>query len=400
MYNEMKKFYKNPMVMILLIVALILSILVPIYHIFSYENLDYSTGAEVETKGLDAFQARKEQIKKTEGLLDTKKFNDTLALYKSLPPGQETDQKVETQYPEVPRFIHDAYVLYGKDNSFSFMDIPNADDFYSRNITQIKGKIKMQGDSFSALEMQEIEQRAAAIKKPYQYEFVDHWHILFLSLAFVYAVIIFSALFISSQLFSFEKEKNMDLILHAGGRKRLTTIGYHKVFAIAAYLTIEFILCSMIVSAIIFGVLGVSGWNSQLQVLSGLFMSIFSWSIGHAFLLSLVISWLCIISIALISALVNSIFQKTYITLMISAGITLAPLFLCSSNYLPNFIKKALHVFPVNGISCLSYLDSLFIYNVGFMKVLTSTVIVIFAIGCILICTLLSPKFFAKRINR
>ncbi|WP_353095635.1 hypothetical protein [Tissierella praeacuta] len=59
MAYEMKKFYKNPAVMILLVLAILLSIVMPIFFITSYESYDYSTGKEVIIKGLDGFEARK-----------------------------------------------------------------------------------------------------------------------------------------------------------------------------------------------------------------------------------------------------------------------------------------------------------------------------------------------------
>ena len=59
MLYEMKKFYKNPAVMIVLVLAILLSISMPLFFINSYEGYDYSTGEEIVIRGLDALKDRK-----------------------------------------------------------------------------------------------------------------------------------------------------------------------------------------------------------------------------------------------------------------------------------------------------------------------------------------------------
>ena len=192
----------------------------------------------------------------------------------------------------------------------------------------------------------------------------------------------------------------MDIILNAVGRKKLKYIGFKKVLALLIYLTLEFLICSIIVSSIVFVPLGVSGWNSQIQILPEFFMSIYNLSFGQLYIYSMVIAWISILCIALIGAFINSIFQKTYTSLIISILFTVSPMFLRNSEYLPINVQKILHSQPINGINIFSYIISLYSYHLFNNTVLTSTIILTFAVVCSIICIFLSPLIFAYRINR
>ncbi|WP_353095634.1 hypothetical protein [Tissierella praeacuta] len=283
---------------------------------------------------------------------------------------------------------------------FQVSNLPNTDDFYDRNMKKIEGRINIYGTNFlSSSEKQEALKRASHIEKPFTFEFIDQWPILIKSLFFVYFAIVFSAIIISNQLFSFEKEQDMDIILNAAGRKKLIFIGFNKVLALLTYLTLKFLICSIIVSFIVFGVLGVSGWNAQIQILPEFFMVIYNPSFGQLYIYYMVIAWICILCITLIGALINSIFQKTYTSLLVSSLLIVPPMFLRNSEYLPIVVKKLLHIQPINGVNLFSFIVSLYSYNLFNNRILTSTAVLIFAIVCSIICIFLSSLISAHRMN-
>lgn len=409
MINEIKKFYKNPAVMILLVISILLSVFMPIFFIINYESYDYSTGKEVIITGLDGLKARKEKIQKTSGVLSTEKLNDALTFYKSLPKGEAAYFQMEEEYPGIFLLLKEAYLpITGSCElpsigscEFQVSDLSSADNFYYRNMKKIEGKIDTYGiNSLSNSEKLEALKRASDIKNPFIFEFIGQWPILINSLFFVYFAIIFSAIIISSQLFSFEKEQNMDIILNAAGRKKLISIGLKKVLALLTYLTLEFLICSIIVSSIIFGLSGVSGWNAQIQILPEFFMVIYNLSFGQLYIYYMVIAWICILCIALIGAFINSIYQKTYTSLIVSSLLIVPSMFLRNSEYLPMSVNKFLHTQPINGVNLFSFIVSLYSYNLFNNRILTSTAVLIFAIVCSIICMFLSPLIFAHRINK
>lgn len=401
MIYEMKKFYKNPAVIILFVFAVSLSIAMPIFFINSYESYDYSTGEEIIITGLDGINDRKEKMQNSSGVLSIDKLNNALELYKSVSNVDTAYFKIEEEYPGIFLLLKEAYSPFIGSSGFQVSNILNTDNFYDRNIEKVGEKIESYGTNYlSTAEKQEVLKRASEIKKPFTLEFIDQWPILIKSLLFSYFAIVFSAIIISNQLFSFEKEENMDIILNTAGRKKLKTIGYKKVLAMLTYLTLEFLICSVFVSSIVFELSGVSGWDVQIQILPQFFTIIYNLSIGQMYLYYMLIAWICILCVALIGAFINSIFQKTYTSVIISTLLVVVPMFLKDSEFLSFNIQKFLYLQPVNGVNLFSFIDSLFSYNLCGSRVLTSTAMIIFAIACSAICIFLSPFIFTYRINK
>ncbi|KEI00055.1 hypothetical protein [Clostridium botulinum] len=401
MFSEMKKFYKNTAIVISFALALVFAIGMPILFIYDYTSYDYSVGREVVIKGVKGINYKKEQIKKVSGILDTDKLNKALDFYKSQPKGAAAYFKMQDKYPRIYFFLKDAYAPYGRGNTFDINNIPNANDFYNRNIEKVKEKINLfYKKDISTSEEKELLNRASNISKPYNVEFLGQWPILIKSLLFVYIFIILSGILISNQLFSFEKENNMDIILNAAGRKKLVSIGLKKVFAMITYLTLEFIICTTIPISIILGIFGTSGFKSQIQTLPNFFTTIYNWSIGKMIIYHCIIALISVLSIALIGALMNSILQKTYASLIVSSLLVIPPMFLKNNPLLSANLHRYLQVQPINGISLFAYIDNLSIYKIGSFKVLALCVIIVISMICLLIGAIFSPILFAKRINK
>lgn len=400
MFYEMTKFYKTTAVLISFILAVLFAICMPILFIHQYTSCDYSTGEEVIISGLKGLKYKKEQLEKVSGTLSTDRLNEALTFYKEQPKGNKSYFEMEDRYPKFLSLLTDAYTPYGK-NTFDITRVSNADDFYTRNTERVKEKINLLGNRFlSANEREEVINKANNINKPYNLEFIDHWTILIKSLLFVYIVIILSAILISNKLFSFEKENNMDIILNSAGRKKLIRIGFQKNLAMITYLSLEFILCTVITTAIVLGTVGITGWNSQVQILPQFFTIIYNWSIGEMFIYYLIIAWICILSLSLMGGLVNSIIQETYTSLIISSLLMISPIFLRSSSLVSVKIQRYLYIQPINGISLLHFIDNLFIYQLGSNKVLSSYLIIITAIIYFAIGIIFSPILFATRISK
>ncbi|MDR7870351.1 MAG: hypothetical protein RIN55_05795 [Tissierellaceae bacterium] len=397
----MKKFYKSSSVVILLALSILLSIAMPIFFINSYESYDYSTGEEITIKGLSGLKDKKEKVQRISGILSVDKLNNALELYKSVPNRDKAYFKIEEEYPGIFPLLKEAYSSLIGSSGFQVSDIPNADSFYDRNIEKVEERIDLFGNNYlSNAEKQKAIKRALNIKKPYLYEFTDQWPILIKSLLFSYFAIVFSSIIISNQLFSVEIEEGMDIILTTAGRKKLISIGCKKVFAMLTYVTLEFLVCSILVSSIVFGLLGVSGWNVQIQMLPQFFTIIYDLSIGQMYLYYMLIAWISILCVALIGALINSIFQKTYTSIVISTLLITVPMFLKNSEFLSFDIQRFMYIQQINGVNLFSFIDSLFSYNLLSSRVLTSTAIILFSIACSAICIILCPYFFAQRINK
>lgn len=401
MFYEIRKFYKTPAIILLSMVAIIVSMVMPIFFIYDYESYDYIEEDEVVVKGIEAIERRKEQVKKTSGIIRTEVLNEALRLYKSETSFDKAYISVEKKYPELYQLLRVAYAPYLGDNIFEVKSISSADDYYNKNVDKIRSKIAFYGaTTITREEAQEAIHRGATIQKPYKYEFVDQWAILMKGLIFTYAVIVLLAIVIANQLFSFEKEKNMAMILHATGNNKLTGIGYNKIRGMVIYLSTLFVLCTSISSGIIYGLAGASGWNTQIQVMPEFFTSIYSWTFGDLYIWFVAIAWLSIISIAMVGSVFNSIIQKTYTSFILTVCIIALPLLIQHNDVIPVAVKKLLWIQPINGINLLSYMDSLHTFNLGSVRVLQSTMLAIVAGFLLIIGGLLSGFCFSKRLTK
>lgn len=400
MFYEIKKFYKTSAVLISFALAIVFSIGIPILFINQYESCDYSTGKEIVVSGLKGLKYEKEQLEKVSGNLNVDKLNEALDFYKEQPREDKSFYIMEDKYPKIFSILTDAYTPYGEGN-FDLTKISNVNDFYNKNIERVEEKVDLLWNGvISTSEKEAVLDKAANISKPYNIQFVDQWTILIKSLLFLYITIVLSAILISNRLFSFEQENNMVIILNAAGRKKLIGIGFKKNLAMITYLSIEFILCTAITTGIVFGVAGTSGWDSQIQIMPQFSTIIYNWSIGEMFIYYLIIAWLCILSVALIGAFINSILQETYTSLILSLVLIISPILLRSSDLIPYAIQRYIYIQPINGISLLHFIDNLFIYQLGSNKVLSASIIIVASIIYFAIGLIFSPILFSKRINK
>lgn len=269
------------------------------------------------------------------------------------------------------------------------------------DIIKVKEKIDSSGDNYlTDNEKEEAISRAEKIEKPFTFDFTGQWQPVLSSLFFPYLIIVFLGIIVSSQIFSFEKEKEMDLILNGAGKKKLRKIGFNKVFSMIFYIAIVFIICTLIVSAIVFGIVGVSGWNTEIQLLPDLFTSIYDLTIGQMYLYFVLMSFVSIIAITLIGTLINSICQNTYISLIFTGLLTITPMFLVNDRTIPVFIQKILYLQPINGISIIPIMQSLFSFNIFGVNILLGTGIFIIGLLYTLIFIIVSPIIFSKKISK
>src|SRR3712207_5312092 len=140
MFSEMKKFYKNTAIVISLVLSIVVAIGMPILFIYDYASYDYSTGKEVVIKGVKGLNYKKEQMQKVSGILSTDKLNKVLDFSKTQSKEDEVYFKTEDKYPQIYSFLTGAYAPVGSTDSFDVRSIPNANDFYNKNVEKEIGR--------------------------------------------------------------------------------------------------------------------------------------------------------------------------------------------------------------------------------------------------------------------
>lgn len=396
MLNELKKFTSELYIKILILLVILVSIVVSIVTIKSFSEVE-STDSANYLQGKDAIHLRKERYKNSEGILTTDKLNKVLKYYKSMPSGDIAFMKTDVEYPGVFYLMTDAYKSDDTTEEDTLNKLNSMNDFYERNIKLINKKINDSENTYASWEKDIILEKAKSIKKPFKIEFNEQWNKVYPSLTTCFIIIAISAIVIGSRLFSYEKEKNMDILLVSFGDRSLRSIGTSKIKALLTFLTVEVLVSVTIVSIIVFSSTGISAWNSQIQI--QYFTSIYHLTFGGAYLLSIFTGWISIMAIGTFVAALNAFTQKSYITLILGFFVTFIPIAIAKLNMFPIVVKKFLSMQPINGFFITKNLQSVQIFKFFFFNTLVITAIMITSIIILGICIFIAPRLFSKRIR-
>lgn len=392
MLNELKKITGQFYIKILILVVILMSIVLSVAPIKSFSEIE-STDTTNYLQGKAAIDLIKERYDNSKGILTIDKLNEVLKYYKSMPSSDAAYIKTDIKYPGIFSLMNTAYTK--EDGNFSKLD--NINDFYDKNIELITKKLNDSENRYTAWEKNIILEKAKIINKPYVIDFSNQWVKVYPSFTICFMIIAISAIIISSNLFSYEKDKNMDILLVSFGDRTLRNIGENKIKALLVFLTVEFLISVIIISIIVFANTGISSWNSQIQI--EYFTSIYNLTFGQVYLLSLFTGWISIMAIGTFVAALNAYTQKSYITLVVGFFITFIPIIIVKLNAFPAIITKFFKMQPINGFFISKNLLSLQVFNFLFFNTLTITAIIIVSILILGICIFITPRLFNKRIK-
>ena len=396
MLNELKKFASELYIKILILVVILVSIAVSIVSIKSFSE-SRSVDDTNYLQGKAAIHLTKERYKNSKGILTTDKLNEVLKYYKSTPSSDRAFVKTDIKYPGIIYLMNEAYLFGDTKKTDSFYKLNNMNDFYNRNIKLITEKLNDSENTYEPWEKNIIFEKAKTIDKPFIIDFSDQWVQVYPSLTICFTLIAISAIVIGSRLFSYEKDKNMDVLLVSLGDRPLRNIGTDKIKALLTFLTVEFLVSVIIISIVIFSNTGLSAWNSQIQI--EVFTSIYHLTFGKAYLLSVFTGWISIIAIGTFVAALNAFNQKSYITLVIGFLVTFIPIIFVRMNMFPVIITKFFKLQPINGFFVRKNLQSLQIFKFLSFHTLTITAIIINSIIILGICIFIASRLFSTRIK-
>lgn len=392
MLNELKKFTSQLYIKILILVVILTSIVVSITPIKSFSEIESIDNTNY-LQGKAAIHLIKERYNNSKGILTTDKLNEVLKYYKSMPSSDTAYIKTDIEYPGIFSLMNNAYTKEGD----KFSKLNNMNDFYERNIELITKKLNDSENTYESWEKNIILEKTKTINKPFVVDFSNQWVKVYPALTICFMIIAISAIVIGSNLFSYEKDKNMDILLVSLGDRSLRNIGKSKIKALLTFLTAEFLVSVIIISIVVFANTGISAWNSQIQI--EYFTSIYHLTFGQAYLLSLFTGWISIMAIGTFVAALNAFTQKSYITLVIGFLVTFIPIIIVRSNAFPIIVTKFFKMQPINGFFISKNLLSLQVFNLLFSHTLTITAIIINSIIILGICVFTAPCLFSKRIK-
>lgn len=396
MLDELRKFRNDLSVKILFLIIILVSMAVSIAPIKSFSVIE-SAGSTNIIKGKPAIHVLKEQYENCKGELSIDKINEVLNHYKSISGPDTAYLESNIKYPGIISLLSDAYSPGNASEMQNLNEIENGNDFYDRNIIKIESILDNSPNDYKSWEKNAIVEKAKSIDKPFILDFSMQWVKAYKSLTVIFIIISLSAILIGSRLFSYEKEKNMDIILATFGKEKLQNIGKNKVFALLTFLTIEFLISVLIISIIIFPTTGINGWSSQIQI--EYFTSIYNLTFGSAYLLFIFMAWISLMAIGTLVATINSLMQRSYTSLVIGFLVVFIPFLAIRISSLPLSIRKFMEIQPINGFVTVRNILSLQMFKFVFIKCLTTTAIILCSTIISIVCTLLAPKLFSSRIK-
>ena len=396
MLNELKKITSIFYFKILFVLVIIVSIITGFAAVRSFSELE-SLSSTNYLKGKSAINMIKQNYDNSRGVLTTDKLNEVLKYYKSIPNSDEAYIKASAKYPGIFSLIANSYPTDNADPSKQFKNMNNMNNFYERGTEIINQKLSESENMYEPWEKEIILDKANNITKPFNIEFSGQWNKLYSSLTICFIVIAISAIVLGSNIFSYEKDKNMDLLLVSLGDKSLKRIARNKVKSLIILLTIEVLISVLVTSLIVFSNTGIASWNNQIQIEN--FTSIYKLSFGQAYLLSVFAGWIGVIAIGLFISLLNAFIEKSYITLIIGVVIEFMPIIIAKAKVLPIIITKFLKAQPINAFFIRDNLMSLQVFKILGINTLTITATIITSLVIIFICILVSPNIFARRLK-
>ncbi|WP_440895010.1 hypothetical protein ACS127_10585 [Amphibacillus sp. Q70] len=396
MVDELKKYWSELHVKILVLLVFIVSIGVSIAPIKSFSIIESPDNTN-RVEGKAAIQVLKERYENSKGELSIDRINEILAYYQSIPEQDRAFLETDIKYPGVLFLLTDAYSPGMTSEIENLNKIENGNDFYNRNTIKITEILNNLPDDYKAWEKDIILKKANSVETPFRIDFSRQWIDVYQSLNILFIVIAISAIVVGSKLFSYEKEKKMDMILVTFGEKKLKKIGINKVLALLTFLSIVFLMSVLIVSVITFSAVGIDGMSSQIQI--EFFTSIHQLTFGSAYLLALFMGWLCLMAIGILVATINAFMQKSYLSLIIGFLVTFLPIVIIKFDSIPVTIGKVLNIQPINGFAIIENIASLQIYKFFNIQMLTTTAIIFYTLIILIVCFLITPQLFILRIK-
>lgn len=395
MLNELKKICNELYVKLLVIIILVVSVVMTAFVVTSSFEESVSAESDVYLKGKEGIKLSKKRYEKTTGDLTADKLNETLKYYQSISNDTEAFNQSYTIYPGVFNLLLSAYAPT-LDSESDLRLLNNADDFYNQNEIQIKKNISNGSEKYNSWEEPVVLRKAKSIHKPYKIAFHEQWKLLFPTIMVVSMAIGFSSVLISSRLFSFEKEKHMDLVLATIGGKKLRKVGRNKLSALLIFLSVEYILSMLIVAILYFPVTGVTGWSSQIQ--TQFFTSPYHLTFGESYLLALFMGWISTMAIGMLVSAFNAFSQNSLVSLLLGVIAVFVPVVMKNLDFSAK-VKKFFLMQPVQGFFPENAFRSLHAYKIGPVYCLTSTVIIFYGLIILILGAAVIPEIFRIRVK-
>ncbi len=396
MLSELNKICSQVHIKLLIIIALLVSIIIPIFLVGRFStNVAIDSVDKVE--GKEAIKILKERYNNSNGELTEEKLNEVLFYYKMFGNEEIAILNTSVEYPGITNLLLDAYTSLNPNENISLFSLENANKFYDRNVIILLDVLDRAVNKYKPWEEEIIIEKAKGINNPYYVEFSKQWVFIFKLMSILSFMLGGIAIISGANLFSYEKEKNMELILITLNKRSLKDIARNKLKAFFSFLTILYIGSITISSTIFLSQVGVSAFNSPIQL--EYFSSIYNITFGEAYFMCIFIGLISVLAVGTIVALINMCSQKRETSLFLTTVFVFVPLIIVKLSTMPITIKRFFLVQPANGLSADRVLRSLNIFKIINFDILSAGAVVLCSIGVVIIGVFIMPNLFKSKLK-
>lgn len=401
MIREFQKIYSCRVSLCLLTAAVLLSIGMSIFFIRNYGYEIHQDGNTIYYSGLRAVWMEKEAMEEIPAVLSVENLNESIRYYHSFSDAELAKDSFDQKYPGWGSLFQDAYVPVTENDPYILARTENADDFYEQLTERMSEWMAgNDGTVYSEEEKERALALAAKIKKPYVNAFFGQWTILLkASFIFYYAEILY-AVFLAGQIFSYETDCGMDLVLVPCDKKKIMRIAYQKMGGVFTYLTFTAALCVLVQAAVIFLCCGASGGKNSVQTLWGFISCLYPMTVRGFFLYSYVTAWISIMCIAAVSAFFNACTNNRYISIALTALLLILPSMIGSTLNKSAAVQRFTFLQPVTGTNALSYGPSMRTFSFGPLVLRGGDAVMLECVIMLILAFWTAPKIYWKRMHR
>lgn len=350
---ELKRVVKSRTTWILLLVAVAFAVAVSLL-VVSYATYTYldQSGQEVKITGIEAIQARQEQMQPYEGPITEDKLQKALTVEQDLYQQYGEEFPIEVYHKElspIDGFLGMIYSVYPQSGGYyeaiSKVDVNGITDFYQQRKAALKENLEAQYPGNDAV-LQEALQLNDKVKTPfvfksgYSSDASDNLAVLIFLIVLISAVIV-------SPVFSAEYQSGADDILRCAknGRTKLAVI---KIVSALIITCVLFAVCMLIFVLV---VNTAYGWNS-LQTSVQAVLSVFSFvpfTMGQEQLITILAGFLTLLAVICFTLFLSTKCRNSTTSLIFALAFCLLPAILFSVGK-GNAVNLLTSLFPSGGV--------------------------------------------------
>lgn len=400
MVREFQKIYSRPVSLGLLAAAVMISVGMSIFFLCNYGYEIHQDGRPIYYSGLDAVRLEKDSMERIPAVLSVENLNAAIQYYHSFSDSETAKDEFDKKYPGWNHLFQNAYVPSTQNHPYILDEKQNADDFYEKIMERMSEWMDgTDGIIYSKAEKRRAPALAEQIKKPYRNEFFGQWTILLKASYIFYYIMILYAVFLAGQIFSYETDCEMDLVLAPCDKKRMMRIAYRKIGGVFFYVTLVLILCVLLQAAVIFLCCGVSGGKNSIQTLWGFISCLYPMTVSEFFFHSYLMAWLSILCIAAVSAFFNACTNNKYISIALTVLFLVIPSMAEKTLSANAAVQRLTFLCPVTGTNALVYGPSMRTFSLGKIVLRGGDAVMLVCLVLLILAFWAAPKIYWKRMR-